>query len=144
MSRLKEILNDPRTVVGEALDGMAPVSGGRLSQAERIERDPARRHSSFKGATTMTQPLIVTRRVRHILADSIIIVFRSDMSRLLTCQEMAGFSISLLRPGREWKHHLDLSIRLLVNRVVKESEDGVVYAGGLPGFGRQEPSTIPG
>jgi len=51
----------------------------------------------------MTELLVVNRRVRNILADSIIIVFRSDMSRFLMCQEMAGFSISLLRPDREWK-----------------------------------------
>jgi len=30
MSRLKKLPNDPRTVVGEALDGIAPASGGRL------------------------------------------------------------------------------------------------------------------
>ncbi len=30
MSRLKRTLKDPRTVVVEALDGMAPASAGRL------------------------------------------------------------------------------------------------------------------
>ncbi len=62
------------------------------------------------------QPLIVNRRVRHIVADSIIIVFRSDMRCLLTCQEIAAFSISLPRPEREWKQDLDLPVRLLVIR----------------------------
>jgi len=85
---------------------------GTAGQAERIERDPARRHFSFKGATTKTALLIVNRRVRHIPANSIISVFRSDMSRFVTCQETAGFSISLLRPDREWKDDLDLPVRL--------------------------------
>ncbi|MGO9235782.1 MAG: hypothetical protein ACLP4V_17570 [Methylocella sp.] len=60
----------------------------------------------------MTALLIVNRRVRHIPANSIISVFRSDMSRFVTCQEMAGFSISLLRPDREWKDDRDLPVRL--------------------------------
>ena len=49
------------------------------------------------GATTMMELMIVNRKARAILADSGIEVARTDVGPYLTCQEMAGFSITLMR-----------------------------------------------
>jgi phosphoenolpyruvate---glycerone phosphotransferase subunit DhaK len=65
------------------------------------------------GATTMMELLIVNRRVRAVLADSGVKVYTTDMGRFLTCQEMAGFSISLLRLDAELKRYLDLPVCLI-------------------------------
>jgi dihydroxyacetone kinase-like protein len=63
------------------------------------------------GATTMMELLIVNRRVRKILAEAGIKVYRSDIGAYLTVQEMAGMSITLLRLDEELKHYLDLPVR---------------------------------
>lgn len=60
------------------------------------------------GATTMMEMLIVNRRIRQILADRDISVHRTDVGTYLTVQEMAGFSITLLKLDAELKHFLDL------------------------------------
>jgi phosphoenolpyruvate---glycerone phosphotransferase subunit DhaK len=49
------------------------------------------------GATTMMELMIVNRRARALLAERGIEVVRSDIGPFLTCQEMAGFSITLMR-----------------------------------------------
>ena len=60
------------------------------------------------GATTMFELLIVNRRVRQILAREGIKVHRTFVGSWLTSQEMAGFSISLMKLDDELKHYLDL------------------------------------
>ncbi len=60
------------------------------------------------GATTMLELLIANRRVRQILAREGITVHRSLIGSWLTSQEMAGFSISLMKLDDELKHYLDL------------------------------------
>ncbi len=60
------------------------------------------------GGTTMMEMLIVNRRVRQILDDKGIKVHRSHVGTWLTVQEMAGFSITLMRLDDELKHYLDL------------------------------------
>ncbi len=60
------------------------------------------------GATTMMELLVVNRRVRQILDEARIRVYRTDLGAWLTVQEMAGFSITLLRLDDELKHYLDL------------------------------------
>ena len=60
------------------------------------------------GATTMFELLIANRRVRQILAREAITVHRSFVGSWLTSQEMAGFSISLMKLDAELKHYLDL------------------------------------
>lgn len=60
------------------------------------------------GASTMFELLIANRRVRQILAREGIAVHRSFVGSWLTSQEMAGFSISLMRLDGELKHYLDL------------------------------------
>lgn len=49
------------------------------------------------GATTMMELLIVNRTVRAALQEAGIEVARTDIGPYLTCQEMAGFSLSLLK-----------------------------------------------
>jgi dihydroxyacetone kinase-like protein len=63
------------------------------------------------GATTVMEMLIVNRHVRKLLAEAGIKVYRTDVGGYLTCQEMAGMSITLLRLDAELKHYLDLPVR---------------------------------
>jgi dihydroxyacetone kinase-like protein len=60
------------------------------------------------GATTMFELLIVNRRVRQILEREGISVYRTLVGSYLTSQEMAGFSISLMKLDPELKHYLDM------------------------------------
>lgn len=60
------------------------------------------------GATTMFELLIANRRVRQILDREGITVHRSFVGSWLTSQEMAGFSITLMRLDAELTHYLDL------------------------------------
>jgi dihydroxyacetone kinase-like protein len=63
------------------------------------------------GATTAMEMLIVNRHVRKLLAEAGVKVYRTDLGAYLTCQEMAGMSITLLRLDAELKHYLDLPVR---------------------------------
>ena len=60
------------------------------------------------GATTMMEMLIVNRRARQILKDRGIAVYRTLMGTWLTVQEMAGFSITMMKLDDELKRYLDL------------------------------------
>lgn len=60
------------------------------------------------GATTMMEMLVVNRRIRQILKERDISVHRTFMGTWLTVQEMAGFSVTLMRLDDELKHYLDL------------------------------------
>ncbi|MGE5138320.1 MAG: dihydroxyacetone kinase subunit DhaK [Rudaea sp.] len=60
------------------------------------------------GSTTMMELLIVNRKVRRILADCGITVHDTQIGSYATCQEMAGFSITLLRLDDELKKYYDL------------------------------------
>jgi phosphoenolpyruvate---glycerone phosphotransferase subunit DhaK len=60
------------------------------------------------GATTMMEMLIVNRRVRQILAEEGISVYRTHIGTWLTVQEMAGFSITFMRLDEELKRYLDM------------------------------------
>ena len=60
------------------------------------------------GATTMMELLIVNRRVRQILKDRNIQVYDTVVGSYCTCQEMAGFSITLLKLNDELKHYYDM------------------------------------
>lgn len=65
------------------------------------------------GATTMMEMLIVNRRVRQILAEKNISVYRSDVGTWITTQEMAGFSVTLMKLDDELKHYLDMPAQSL-------------------------------
>ena len=60
------------------------------------------------GATTMMEMLIVNRRIRQILEREGIKVHRTDIGTWLTVQEMAGFSVTLMKLDDELKHYLDM------------------------------------
>ena len=60
------------------------------------------------GATTMMEMLIVNRRIRQILEREGIDVYRTDVGTWLTVQEMAGFSVTLLKLDAELKRYLDM------------------------------------
>ena len=60
------------------------------------------------GATTMMEMLIVNRRIRQILDREGIKVHRTDIGTWLTVQEMAGFSVTLMKLDDELKHYLEM------------------------------------
>ncbi len=58
------------------------------------------------GATTMMELMIVNRRARARLAERGIEVIRTDSGPYLTCQEMAGFSLTLMKLDDELERAL--------------------------------------
>ena len=63
------------------------------------------------GATTMMEMLVVNRRIRTILEEKGIRVHRTDVGTWLTVQEMAGFSVTLMKLDEELKPLLDMPCR---------------------------------
>jgi phosphoenolpyruvate---glycerone phosphotransferase subunit DhaK len=60
------------------------------------------------GATTMMEMLVVNRRVRQVLDQRGITVHRTEVGTWLTVQEMAGFSLTLMKLDAELKRYLDM------------------------------------
>jgi phosphoenolpyruvate---glycerone phosphotransferase subunit DhaK len=60
------------------------------------------------GSTTMLELLIVNRKARHILHEHHIRVYDTVIGSYCTCQEMAGFSITLLKLDDELKTYYDM------------------------------------
>lgn len=65
------------------------------------------------GSTTWMEMLIVARKVHQILNEQGIRVHDNIVGSFCTCQEMAGFSISLLRLDGELKGYYDMPARSL-------------------------------
>ena len=63
------------------------------------------------GATTQMELLIVNRKVRQLLDALGIIVHRTDIGPFFTSQEMAGFSLSLMKLDPSLKRWLDAPAR---------------------------------
>ncbi len=63
------------------------------------------------GATTMMELLIVNRRARRILREQGLRVHDTVVGSYCTCQEMAGFSLTLLKLDDELKRYYDLPAR---------------------------------
>lgn len=63
------------------------------------------------GATTMMEMLVVNRRIRQVLDETGVNVYRTDVGTWLTAQEMAGFSVSLMKLDDELKRYLDMPSR---------------------------------
>ena len=59
------------------------------------------------GATTQMELMIVNRRVRALLNEAGIKVYRTDFGPYLTCQEMAGFSLTFMRLDKDLKRWID-------------------------------------
>lgn len=109
--------------IGMGLHGEAGVSREALIPAdELVERmtDLILNDLPFKsgdgvclllnnlGATTMMELLIANRKVRQILADKHINVHDTLIGSYCTSQEMAGFSITLLKLDEELKKYYDM------------------------------------
>lgn len=60
------------------------------------------------GSTTMMELLIVNRKVRQILREQDISVYDTIIGSYCTCQEMAGFSITLMKLDDELKKFYDM------------------------------------
>jgi dihydroxyacetone kinase-like protein len=60
------------------------------------------------GATTMMELLIANRRARHMLRERGIEVYDTLMGRFCSSQEMAGFSITLMKLDDELKGYYDM------------------------------------
>ena len=60
------------------------------------------------GATTMTELLILNRRVHQVLAQASLSVHDTVIGSFCTSQEMAGFSITLMKLDDELKKFYDL------------------------------------
>ncbi len=60
------------------------------------------------GSTTMMELFIVNRKVAQILRDKGIKVHETLIGSYCTCQEMAGFSISLMKLDEELKKYYDM------------------------------------
>jgi dihydroxyacetone kinase-like protein len=60
------------------------------------------------GSTTMMELLIVNRKVREVLREKQIAVYDTVMGSFCTCQEMAGFSISMMKLDDELKRYYDM------------------------------------
>jgi len=116
-------LADDEIEVGMGAHGEAGVARQKMKPADAIADELTQKILSdlpFKagdevalminnlGATTMMEMLIVNRRIHQILDKEGIKVHRSDVGTWLTVQEMAGFSVTLLRLDDELKHYLDL------------------------------------
>ena len=116
-------LADDEIEVGMGAHGEAGVSRQKMAPADAVadqltqallsdlpfqEGDEVALLFNNLGATTMMEMLIVNRRVRQILADRGITVYRTDMGAYLTVQEMAGFSITMMKLDSELKRYLDM------------------------------------
>ena len=116
-------LPDDEIEIGMGLHGEAGVSREKLLPADalvekmmgRILTDlPFQRSDEVcllindLGATTMMELLIVNRQVRRILRDQGIAVYDTLMGRFCSSQEMAGFSITLMKLDDELKKYYDM------------------------------------
>lgn len=116
-------LGDDEIEIGMGAHGEKGVSRQKMATADEIVDqmlEPILRDLPYRagdevallinnlGATTMFELLIANRRVRQILEREHIRVHRSFVGSWLTSQEMAGFSITLMKLDEELKHYLDL------------------------------------
>lgn len=119
-------LADDEIEIGMGAHGEAGIAKQKISSADDVadqimekiladmplgEGDEIALMINNLGATTMMEMLIVNRRVRQILADRGTTVHRTDVGTFLTVQEMAGFSITVMKLDDELKHYLDLPAR---------------------------------
>ncbi|MBN1849572.1 MAG: dihydroxyacetone kinase subunit DhaK [Deltaproteobacteria bacterium] len=60
------------------------------------------------GSTTFMELLIVNRKVRQVLADASVTIYDTVIGSFCTCQEMAGFSITMMKVDDELKKYYDM------------------------------------
>ena len=109
--------------IGMGLHGEPGVSREKLSNADTIvekmmekilEDLPFEKGNEVcllindLGSTTMMELLIVNRKVAQILKEKSIKVYDIIIGSYCTCQEMAGFSITLMKLDEELKKYYDM------------------------------------
>jgi len=119
-------LADDEIEIGMGAHGEAGIARQKMSSADEIadqimdkilndlpfeSKDDIALLINNLGATTMMEMLIVNRRIRQILKEKNIDVYRTYVGTWLTVQEMAGFSVTLMKLDDELKHYLDLPAR---------------------------------
>lgn len=116
-------LGDDEIEIGMGAHGEAGVSRQKIAPADEIadqlmaklltdlpfgRGDEVALLINNLGATTMMEMLIINRRIRQILEREGIKVHRTDVGTWLTVQEMAGFSVTLMKLDNELKHYLNM------------------------------------
>ena len=124
--KLTFALADDEIEIGMGAHGEAGIARQKLATANEVadqimekiladmplqEGDEIALMLNNLGATTMMEMLIVNRRIREILDARGVAVHRTDVGTWLTVQEMAGFSVTLMKLDDELKHYLDLPAR---------------------------------
>lgn len=119
-------LPDDEIEIGMGLHGEAGVSREKMLPADALVDDMMGRILAdlpFEagdevcllinnlGATTMMELLVVNRRVREILEERGIDVYDTLVGSYCTSQEMAGFSITLMKLDPELKRYYDVPAR---------------------------------
>ena len=119
-------LADDEIEIGMGAHGEAGIARQKLASADQVadqlmnkilgdidlvEGDEIALMLNNLGATTMMEMLIVNRRIRQILSERGVNVYRTDVGTWLTVQEMAGFSVTVFKLDGELKHYLDMPAR---------------------------------
>ncbi len=115
-------LDDDEIEIGMGAHGEAGVARQKITTADRVadqlmakilddlpfgSGDEVALLINNLGATTMMEMLIVNRRIRQILDARGIGVHRTYVGTWLTVQEMAGFSVTVMKLDDELKHYLE-------------------------------------
>ncbi|RPJ51710.1 MAG: dihydroxyacetone kinase subunit DhaK [Chloroflexi bacterium] len=121
-------LPDDEIEIGLGLHGEAGVSRTKMMPADQVVDFILQRILAdlpFKrgdrvcllvnnlGATTMTELLIINRRVHQVLSEEGIAIYDTVIGSFCTSQEMAGFSITLMRLDDELARFYDLPVSAL-------------------------------
>ncbi len=117
------VLPDDEIEIGMGVHGEPGVLRQKMSTADQITESMLEKIIAdlpFKkgdevvalinnlGSTTMMECLIVNRKLQSYLKDLGILIHNTDIGSYVTCQEMAGFSISLLKLDPELKKYYDM------------------------------------
>ena len=118
-------LPDDEIEIGMGLHGEPGVSRGKMTTADNIVvemMDQIIADLPFKegdeicllvndlGSTTMMELLIVNRKIAQILEEKAIKIYDTVIGSYCTCQEMAGFSITMMKLDQELKKYYDMPV----------------------------------
>jgi len=105
-----------RTKLGEADPLVADMLGRVLADLPFATGDEVCLLVNDLGSTTWMELLIVARKTHQLLAEAGIRVHDTIVGRFCTCQEMAGFSLSLMKLDGELKRYYAMPSRALAFR----------------------------
>lgn len=109
--------------IGMGLHGEPGIARGKMLPADEIVKNmmdkiisdlPFQRRDEVcllindLGSTTMMELLIVNKTVHQILHNEEILVYDTVVGTFCTCQEMAGFSITMMKLDDELKKYYDM------------------------------------